>query len=200
MNILGISGSPTGGSSTDIIINAVLEGASANHVRTRFIRLNEKNILPCQSCGKSPYPEYCFFHDDMDEIFKLMEKSQGIILGSPIFFDSVSAQAKLFIDRTNCLRPVDFSVTEKTVFQEPLFAGKKGGIVMVGGEDGQFETALRTARAFFIWAGIDIVFELRYITKNLRAGEAGKDNEILNEARQCGRKLLGAIQKKDNPA
>jgi multimeric flavodoxin WrbA len=197
MNILGISGSPTGGSSTDVIINAVMEGASADHVKTRFIRLNEKNIIPCQSCGESPYPEYCFFHDDMDEIFKLMQKSQGIILGSPIFFDSVSAQAKLFIDRSNCLRPVDFSVTEKTVFREPLFKGKKGGIVMVGGDDGEFDTALRTARAFFIWAGIDIVFELRYITKTLRAGEAADDRETIERARQCGRNLLRAIQGKE---
>lgn len=197
MNILGISGSPTGGSSTDAIINAILEGASAEHVKTRFIRLNEKNIIPCQSCGKSPHPEYCFFHDDMDEIFGLMEKSEGIILGSPIFFDSVSAQAKLFIDRTNCLRPVDFSVTEKTVFREPLFGGKKGGVVMVGGDEGEFDTALRTARAFFIWAGIEIVFELRYVTKTLRPGEVREDQQTLEKARECGRKLLRAIRGKE---
>lgn len=196
MNILGISGSPTGGSSTDIIINAVLEGASADHVKTTFIRLNEKSIIPCQSCGQSPYPDYCLFHDDMDEIFKLMEKSEGIILGSPIFFDSVSAQAKLFIDRINCLRPVDFSVTDETVFKKPLFRGKKGGIVMVGGNDGEFDTALRTARAFFIWAGIEIVFELRYISKTLQPGAAGKDEKTLEKARQCGRGLLKAIQAK----
>jgi multimeric flavodoxin WrbA len=196
MNILGISGSPTGGSSTDIIVNAVLEGASAEHVKTRFIRLNEKSIMPCQSCGDSPYPEYCFFHDDMDEIFGLMERSEGIILGSPIFFDSVSAQAKLFIDRTNCLRPVDFSVKEQTVFREPLFRGKKGGIVMVGGDNGDFDIAIRTARGFFIWAGIEIVFELRYITKTLRPGEAAEDRETMEKARQCGQRLLKAIQGK----
>jgi multimeric flavodoxin WrbA len=197
MNIIGISGSPTGGSSTDIIVNAVLDGASADHVKTRFVRLNEKNIIPCQSCGESPHPEYCFFHDDMDEIFALMEKSEGIILGSPIFFDSVSAQAKLFIDRTNCLRPVDFSIAKETVFREPMFKGKKGGIVMVGGDDGEFDTALRTARAFFIWAGIDMVFELRYISKSLRVGEVAEDQETIEKARQCGRKLLRSIQGKE---
>jgi multimeric flavodoxin WrbA len=197
MNIIGISGSPTGGSSTDIIVNAVLEGVSADHVKTRFIRLNEKDIIPCQSCGESPFPEYCFFHDDMDEIFALMEKSEGIILGSPIFFDSVSAQAKLFIDRTNCLRPVDFSIAKETVFREPMFKGKKGGIVMVGGDDGEFDTALRTARAFFIWAGIDMVFELRYISKSLRVGEVAEDQETIEKARQCGRKLLRSIQGKE---
>ncbi len=196
MNILGISGSPTGGSSTDILVNTILEGATANHVKTRFVRLNDKNILPCQSCGKSPEPDYCFFHDDMDELYGLMEKSEGIVLGSPIYFDSVSAQTKLFIDRTNCLRPVDFSIEDKTVFKKPLFKGKKGGIVIVGGEQGSFDTTLRTARGFFLWAGMDIVFELKYIASGLRAGEARHDDATLKKARQCGKELLAAIQSK----
>ncbi len=194
MNILGISGSPTGGSSTDILVNAILEGATANHVKTRFVRLNDKNILPCQSCGKSPEPDYCFFHDDMDELYGLMEKSEGIILASPIFFDSVSAQTKLFIDRTNCLRPVDFSIEDETIFKKPLFAGKKGGIVIVGGEQGSFDTTLRTAKGFFLWAGMEIVFELKYIASSLRAGGAGRDEAVLKKARQCGEKLLAAIR------
>lgn len=196
MNILGISGSPTGGSSTDILVNTILEGATANHVKTRFVRLNEKNILPCQSCGKSPEPDYCFFHDDMDELYGLMEKSEGIVLGSPIYFDSVSAQTKLFIDRTNCLRPIDFSIEDETVFKKPLFKGKRGGIVIVGGEQGSFDTTLRTARGFFLWAGMDIVFELKYIAPGLRAGEARHDDATLKKARQCGKELLAAIQSK----
>ncbi len=196
MNILGISGSPTGGSSTDILVNTILEGATANHVKTRFVRLNDKNILPCQSCGKSPEPDYCFFHDDMDGLYGLMEKSEGIVLGSPIYFDSVSAQTKLFIDRTNCLRPVDFSIEDKTVFKKPLFKGKKGGIVIVGGEQGSFDTTLRTARGFFLWAGMEIVFELKYIASGLRAGEARHDDATLKKARQCGKELLAAIQSK----
>ncbi len=196
MNITGISGSPTGESSTDILVNTILEGATANHVKTRFVRLNEKNILPCQACGISPEPDYCFFHDDMAEIYSLMEKSEGIVLGSPIYFDSVSAQTKLFIDRTNCLRPVDFSAEDETVFKKPLFKGKKGGIVIVGGEQGSFDTTLRTARGFFLWAGMEIVFELKYIASGLRAGGARHDDAILKKARQCGEKLLAAIQGK----
>jgi multimeric flavodoxin WrbA len=196
MNIIGISGSPTGGSSTDLLVNAVLEGASAEHVKTRFIRLNEKQIMPCQACGESPEPDYCLFHDDMDEIYDLMGKSEGIILGSPIYFDSVSAQAKLFIDRTNCLRPVDFSDKENPLFKEPLFKGKKGGIIIVGGEREKFDSAFRTARGFFIWAGIDIAFELKYGSKGFEAGEAGRDDSIMARAREHGRDFLKAISGK----
>jgi multimeric flavodoxin WrbA len=196
VNIVGLSGSATGGSSTDLLIQAVLEGTSAPHVKTRFYRLNERQILPCQACGVSPEPDYCFFHDGMDELFRVMEKSEGIILGSPVYFDSVSAQAKLFIDRTNCLRPADFSDRSDQKFKEPRFKGKKGGIVLVAGDYGKFDGALRVARAFFIWAGIEIVFELKYKTKSLEVGEVAADAAMMAEARNCGRKLLAAITSK----
>lgn len=196
MRILGISGSPTGGSSTDILVNAVLEGASSSHIKTRFIRLNDLKILPCQACGKSPEPDFCFFHDDMDEVYDLMAKSDAIVLASPIYFDSVSAQTKLFIDRTNCLRPVDFSDRENPSFKEPRFKGKKGGIVIVGGEKGKFDAALKTARAFFIWAGIEIIFEQRYISIGFDVGGAGRDISVIERAREYGRKLAAAISKK----
>jgi multimeric flavodoxin WrbA len=206
MNIVGISGSATGGSSTDLLIEAVLEGASdpsdgsskparASHIKTRLYRLNERQILPCQACGSSPEPDYCFFHDGMDELFKVMEKSEGIILGSPVYFDSVSAQTKLFIDRTNCLRPADFSDRTAQKFKAPRFKGKKGGIILVAGDYGKFEGAMRVAKAFFIWAGIDIVFELNYQSKSLEVGEVKGDHLMIGEARRCGRQLLDAIGK-----
>jgi len=196
MNIVGLSGSPTGGSSTDILINTVLEGASGKDAKTRFIRLNDLRILPCQACGRSPEPDYCFFHDDMDDIYKAMAKSEGIVLGSPIYFDSVSAQAKLFIDRTNCLRPPDFADMDRPAFKAPLFKGKKGGIIIVGGEKEKFDTAFRTARGFFIWAGIDIVFEMRYATRSFRVGEAGRDEPAILEARSYGEQMAAAIRGK----
>jgi multimeric flavodoxin WrbA len=175
MNIVGISGSATGGSSTDLLISAALEGAAAPNAATRLFRLNERQIIPCQACGVSPEPDYCFFHDGMDDLYKSMEKSEGIILGSPIYFDSVSAQTKIFIDRTNCLRPADFSDKSVQKFKEPRFKGKKGGIVLVAGDYGKFESSLRVMHAFFIWAGIEIVFEILYRSTSMKVGEVKDD-------------------------
>jgi multimeric flavodoxin WrbA len=196
MNIIGLSGSATGGSSTDLIISAALEGASDPNVATRFFRLNERQIIPCQACGISPEPDYCFFHDGMDDLYKAMEKSDGIILGSPIYFDSVSAQTKLFIDRTNCLRPADFSDQSVQKFKEPRFKGKKGGIVLVAGDYGKFESALRVMHAFFIWAGIDILFEILYRSKSMEASEVKSNIAKLDEAREAGKRLREAIKGK----
>jgi len=197
MRIIGISGSPTGGSSTDILVKSILDGArsstAGNDIKTVFYRLNEKQILPCQACGRSPEPDFCFFHDGMDEMYMALAKADGIVLGSPVFFDSVSAQAKLFIDRTNCFRPPDYSDSSGQTFKPPRLKGKKGGIVLVAGEREKFDSALRTARGFFIWAGIEIVFELTFRTKTLAVGQAQDDIAKLAEANSCGQKLIAAI-------
>ena len=187
--IIGLSGSATPQGSTDILIQEALKGAQGGRYKTRFFRLNEMRILPCQACGKSPEPEYCFFHDDAYMLFEKIASSRAVILGSPVYFDSVSAQTKIFIDRSNCLRPADFSDMSKQTFKEPLFKGKTGGIVLVAGDYGKFDSALRVMRAFFIWAGIEIKFELKYISKSLRFGEAANDKKILQEAFTCGRQL-----------
>ncbi|MCP4580289.1 MAG: flavodoxin family protein [candidate division Zixibacteria bacterium] len=188
--ILGISGSATPQSSTDILIKEALRGAQGGKFKTQFYRLNEMIIIPCQACGKSPEPEYCFFQDDALKLFERMASSEAIVLGSPIYFDSVSAQAKAFIDRSNCLRPADFSNMNKQAFKEPLLKGKKGGIILVAGDYGKFDAALRVTRAFFIWAGIDIKFELMYTTGSLNYGEVAGNEAKLKEAFNCGRHLI----------
>ena len=189
--IIGISGSATAAGSTDILINRALSGAikRGGH-KKRFYRLNEMTMLPCQACGKSPEPDLCFFPDDAYSLLKEIAAAKAVILGSPVYFDSVSAQTKLFIDRSNCLRPADFSQPEKQVFKQPLFVGKQGGIILVAGDYGRFDSALKTMRAFFIWAGIEIKFEITYKTKNMNVGEAGTDERILADAFAAGRSLV----------
>lgn len=188
--IIGISGSATPRGSTDILVEKALEGASSGRLKTELFRLNEMKITPCQACGESPEPALCFFEDDALMLLKKIAGAEAVILGSPVYFDSVSAQTKLFIDRTNCLRPADFSVMDRQSFRQPLFKGKKGGLVLVAGDYGKFEASLKVMRAFFIWAGIDIKFELKYTTKTLRCGEAAADQSILAEALECGKKLF----------
>ncbi|MCD6161349.1 MAG: flavodoxin family protein [candidate division Zixibacteria bacterium] len=187
--IIGISGSATPSGSTDILIKEALRGATAGRYKKRFYRLNEMNILPCQACGKSPEPDYCFFHDDAYSLYEKMAESKAVILGSPVYFDSVSAQTKAFIDRCNCLRPADFTNPDKQTFKEPLFKGKKGGIILVAGDYGKFEASLKVMRAFFIWTGMEIIFELKYRTKSLNIGEASSDKKALVEAFEYGRRL-----------
>ena len=46
----------------------------------------------------------CGIEDDISEILEIMMESDGIIIGSPVYFGSVTSQLKMLIDRSRPLR------------------------------------------------------------------------------------------------
>ena len=105
MKVLGISGSPIKNGNVNLLIQQVLKGTGSKGGKTEIIYLDKLNISPCKSCGKNPEPKFCFIKDDMEKVYTELKSSDVLVLGSPIYFDTVSAQMKLFLDRCNCLTP-----------------------------------------------------------------------------------------------
>ncbi len=60
-------------------------------------KLDIKGCLGCNACYKAGK---CVLNDDFYGVYEKMLDADGIILGSPVYFDAVSAQLKAFIDRT----------------------------------------------------------------------------------------------------
>lgn len=102
MYILGISGSPRKGGNSDILLDKALEGAGSEGVVTEKIILNDLNFRPCQECGGCDATGTCVIKDDMRVVHEKFEEADRIIIASPIFFGSISAQTKAMIDRFNC--------------------------------------------------------------------------------------------------
>ena len=46
----------------------------------------------------------CGIEDDISEILEIMMESDGMIIGSPVYFGSVTSQLKILIDRSRPLR------------------------------------------------------------------------------------------------
>ena len=114
IKILTVSGSPVEDSSTDILLREIEAGiieklGTPEKVKTTFVKLNDLRYIPCQACGEAPTPEYCFFDDDLTKVYAELAVCDCLLVGSPIYFDTVSAQLKAFMDRCNCIRPADFN-------------------------------------------------------------------------------------------
>jgi len=183
-NILGICGSPVRGSSTEILIREIMRGAESKGATSDFIYLNELDIMPCQACGQSPEEGYCFFNDGMDEIYEKFDHCDAIVVGSPIYFDSVSAQTKLFIDRTNCFRAINPAGPE--IFIPRIEKRRKGAIVLVGGEREKYEYARRVIGGFFVWANIESAGVVHYGHGSWDKGTVANDPELLKQAFDLG--------------
>ncbi len=103
MKVLGINGSPRIGGNTDILLDKVLEGAESKGAETEKVILNELKFSPCQECEGMRDDGECIIYDDMHELYRKIKEADVLVLASPVFFGSLSAQTKMMIDRFQCV-------------------------------------------------------------------------------------------------
>ncbi len=196
--LLLISASPVENSSTELLLRRIADSISNTipQARTQFVRLNDLSFCPCQACGEAPQPgKFCLFDDDLTKIYEMVAECDCLLFGTPIYFDSVSAQAKIFIDRCNCFRPPDYGGSDpEHDFIKLLNRKRPGAMVLVGGKRGWFEGARRVVAGFFKWIEVDNIGQLFFASDDFhRSGQAADDAATLDEADQLGRRLAEDI-------
>lgn len=195
MEACGIVGSPKKNGNVDLLVSEVLRGTESQGVTTHKIYLNGLKIKPCQSCSVDPSPEYCIYDDDMKTIYDALEKCDAIVLGSPVYFDTVSAQVKLVIDRCNCLMPYVKRSDGTSGFERRMKKRKKGVFIAVAGADQEFDTIQTTIKGFFSWANIDLVETLLYRHEDDVLGGVRTEKNELSKAFEIGARLVRLLQK-----
>lgn len=99
MNILLLNGSPRRGGNTQILLDHVLAGIQASGKAAELLRLAEMRIAPCTACGVCEQSGLCALHDDMDTLVEKIVQARHLLIGSPMYFYGLTAQAKAFVDR-----------------------------------------------------------------------------------------------------
>lgn len=95
-----ISASPRKNGNSDILCTNFKNGALAAGHNVEKIDLRDKNIGYCIGCYSCTKLGKCFQNDDMNELAKKLENADVIVLATPVYFYSMDAQLKTFIDRT----------------------------------------------------------------------------------------------------
>ena len=99
--VLILSGSPRKGGNSDILCDEFLRGAQDAGHKAEKIRVAEKEVAPCSGCYYcNAHAGACVHKDDMADILQKMIDADVIVLASPVYFYSISAQLKAVIDRT----------------------------------------------------------------------------------------------------
>jgi len=147
-NIIGINGSPRKGGNTEILLTEALRGAREAGASTDSIVLNDLSFIPCQEeeYAQVDRDGLSVIKDDMHLVFDKIKGAHAIILASPIFFGSLSAQTKMMIDRFQCVWVSKF-LMDKEIFGRR----KKGALILVQASHKQefFENAKFITRQFF---------------------------------------------------
>jgi len=187
IHILGIVGSPRKGKNTDSLVQKALDGAKITKVY-----LNDLKIKPCQACSKHPNPEYCIYKDGMSKLYRLFESVDGIILGTPAYYETISSQTKLMIDRCNCLAKIQRTSSEKIKFIRRIKKPKLGVFIWVADCSTNIKPALASIR---FWC-LDINLKLTKILKMYHSNDKDSNFKELSEiSYQTGKKLAKIINK-----
>lgn len=200
VKLLAVSASPVDGASTDIILNLLLTALRERvceklPVSMSFVKLNELKFIACQSCGEAPREGFCLYQDDLSPVYDALATCDCLLIGTPVYFDSVSAQAKMFIDRCNCFRPADFDALDPDhAFRRVLTRKRPGAMVLVGGERGWFEGARRVLAGFFKW--VEVVSEgvVIFHSRDFRTkGTAASEPQVTKEVRRLADRLAAQL-------
>lgn len=100
MKILGINASPKGSKSETLkLVKAVLHGAKSKGCKVALVDICTLNIGFCNACGVCYKKGKCLKKDDFHALYKKILAADGLVMGSPNYFRSVTAQMKTMIDR-----------------------------------------------------------------------------------------------------
>ncbi|MDR1668997.1 MAG: flavodoxin family protein [Oscillospiraceae bacterium] len=99
-NIVLLSGSPRAGGNTDMLAAAFIEGAVSAGKSVKLFRVAELKIGGCVGCGHCFLEKgVCVQKDDIPQVLTAIRQADALVLASPIYYWSVTAQLKLAIDR-----------------------------------------------------------------------------------------------------
>ncbi len=184
MRILAIMGSPRIKGNSDLLLDEAIAGAQEAGAETEKIIVAKLKIEPCQEYYGCLKDGRCVIHDDMDPIYAKILAADAIIVASPIFFYTVSAQLMPLISRCQALW------AKKYVLKDMDIPVRKGAFIAVGATKGEklFDGPKLTIHYFFQAINVELSDELLIRGVDKR-GEIKDHPEHLAAARELGKRL-----------
>lgn len=161
MFVLGIQGSPRKNGNSDYLLTTFLKACESFGARTQVVHPGKLNIKPCEELIVCEKKGFCPIKDEMEEKgYALVKRADVVVLASPVFFYSVTAQAKIFIDRCQMF----WGRKYKLKLADPDLYSRQGFLLSVGASGGKrlFEGVELTAKYFFDAISADFTGSLTY--------------------------------------
>jgi multimeric flavodoxin WrbA len=179
--ILVFKGSPREKGNSSILAEKAAEGAKAVGAEVESFSLHMMDIRPCDACDTCQETGVCVLKDDMQKLYPKLQEADAIVIASPIYWFTMSAQTKLFIDRWYALESS----------QGNALKGKQFGILLTYGDTDPYSSgainAIRSFQDMFRYLGANIG-GIVYGTAN-NEGDVLSQPKLLERAYKLGEKL-----------
>jgi len=198
LKVLGISTSPRIKGNSDLLLRQAVAGAESAGAHVEYIRLCDLNIAPCIECNSCYKTGRCTVQDDYQQILKKMLDTDRLIFATPIFFMTVCAQAKMLIDRGQCLWAHRYVLKKELITPA---RDRRAMVIAVGGSKStkMFESIRLTMKSYFESLQMHYAANL-FVNKVNGPGEIEKHPSAIKEAFRLGSELVAAdIQPPEKP-
>jgi multimeric flavodoxin WrbA len=185
MKVVAFNGSPRKDGNTSILIHHVFSELEKQGIETDLVQLSEKGIHGCIACYKCSQNKdrHCAVKSDAaNEYIDKMLGADGIILGSPVYFQGVTPEMKALIDRTGYVARSNGRMFKDKIGASLVALRRSGGI-----------STLDTMNHFFLSGQMIIVG--RGIAFGREIGDVEKDDEGMGLVKLLGQRMAWLLKK-----
>jgi multimeric flavodoxin WrbA len=179
--LLILKGSPRECGNSATLAEKAAEGARAAGAQVESIYLHGLDIRACDACDLCLEQGTCVIEDDMTPLYPKLAAADAILLASPIYSFTFSAQMKLCIDR--------WYAFQASKWKE--ISGKSFGLILSYGDTDLYTSG--AINAIYTFESMCRFFNGRIIGivhgSLSDVGDAEKHPELLEQARQLGQSL-----------
>ena len=131
MKVVAFNGSPKSKGNTFHTLQLVCEELGKQGIETEIITVGNKKIAGCLACNKcvKNRDEQCIqTTDPVNEWIQKIKEADGILLGSPVHFASMSGNMKSFLDRAFYVAGANRSMFRHKVGAAVVAVRRSGGL------------------------------------------------------------------------
>ena len=163
MNVLGFSAGGTGREGNiDRMVKTILD-KSGNE--TEFVKLADLSYSGCKGCVHlCARPQVCKLEDDLFPYYQKLKEADAVVVGAPVYFDSINSMALSFIERFFGYRHVDIPI-----------AGKPFILVVGGGM--MLDAAVEQLRQMLSHFEVNIIDTIRFQSRIPPCFRCGRHKE-----------------------
>ena len=144
--------------------------------------LREYRVLPCEGHDECEDLAACPLDDDAAALLERMYAADGLILATPVYYEDVSGQMKVFIDR-NCFNN----------YHELWLQARSVGLIAVAESTG-FDEAIDSLRRFVALSSDKKVKPLSVTGLAYREGDAAGNAALVAAVRDMAQAMAAALR------
>lgn len=176
MKVLMINGSPRAKGNTYTALSEMQKVFEEEGIETELLHIGNMDIRSCIACGGCAQKGKCVFNDIVNEAAEKFQASDGLVVGSPVYYASANATLVAFLTRLFYSSHFD-----KTM---------KVGASVVAARRGGLSATFDELNKFFTISGMPVASGQYWNSVHGRdVGEAAKDAEGMQGMRTLARNM-----------